>query len=285
MRISTRYTLVGAVVGLIAPVALLVYGIATRQVFDPIRTSLVMAAGGAIIFAAMGRMIGTRDEMLLTRNRELADLGERLRALSTTDGLTGLHNRRSFDDRLRMELARTARYGASCALVMVDLDHFKAINDRHGHQAGDQILRHVASLLMAESREGDLVARYGGEELAAILPHTTAMEAHAWAERVRARIEQEPTMWFGSPVNVTASFGVAAVPPSQGSPSRLLGQADDALYGAKGRGRNLVVVSEGTVVHPSPPQVLAAPSTSPVVTASPPTDCAGPFTNGRHQGA
>jgi diguanylate cyclase (GGDEF)-like protein len=243
MRISTRYGLVGALVGLFAPTALLLYGLVTRQLFDPIWSSVVLAAGGTIIFATVGRMIGRRDELLLARNRELADLTERLRALSTTDGLTGIHNRRSFDERLRMELSRTERYGAPCALVMVDLDHFKQVNDRHGHQAGDAILRHVAELLDAESRGGDLVARYGGEELAAILPHTTAAEAYAWADRVRARIEREPTMWSGAPLTVTASFGVAAVPPGHESPSGFVGEADAALYAAKQRGRNTVVVA------------------------------------------
>jgi diguanylate cyclase (GGDEF)-like protein len=249
MRISTRYSLVGALVGLLAPAALLLYGIASRQVFDPVWTSLVLAAGGTIIFAAVGRMIGARDEMLSARNRELTELGEQLRALSTTDGLTGLHNRRSFDERLRMELARTERYGAPCALVMVDLDHFKWLNDRHGHQAGDKILRHVAALVVAESREGDLVARYGGDELAAILPHTTALEASAWAERVRARIEGEPTILSGAPLKATASFGIAAVPPGHGSPSGFLAEADGALYRAKERGRNTVVVSKRSNGH------------------------------------
>jgi diguanylate cyclase (GGDEF)-like protein len=128
----------------------MLYGMATHQVFDPLRASIVFAAGGAIIFAMV---------------------------------------------------------------VMIDLDHFKLVNDRHGHQAGDEVLRHVAALLEDESRGGDLIARFGGEELAAILPHTTAADAYAWADRVRARLEREPTMWAGAPINLTASFGVAAVPP------------------------------------------------------------------------
>jgi diguanylate cyclase (GGDEF)-like protein len=243
MRLSLRYSVVGALVGLFAPAALLLYGLASRQLFNPIWSSVVLAGGGTIIFATVGRMIGRRDELLLARNRELAELTDRLRALSTTDGLTGLHNRRSFDERLRMELTRTRRYRAPCALVMLDLDHFKEVNDRHGHQAGDAILRHVADLLTAEIRGGDLVARYGGEELAAILPHTTADDAYAWAERVRARLVSEPTIWSGAPLTVTASFGVAAVPPGEESPTGFVGEADRALYAAKRRGRNNVVVA------------------------------------------
>jgi diguanylate cyclase (GGDEF)-like protein len=244
MRLAARYGLVGASVGLIAPGALLLYGLASGQMFDPIWSSVALAAGGTIIFAIVGRMIGRRDDILLARNRELAELSERLRELSTTDALTGLHNRRSFDDRLDMELARTRRYGAPCALVMIDLDRFKATNDRHGHQAGDQILRHVAALLAAECRAGDLVARYGGEELAAILPHTTAAEAFTWAERVRARLEREPARWQDAALGVTASFGVAAAPPNDEGPSALVGAADRALYAAKQRGRNTVVVAK-----------------------------------------
>jgi diguanylate cyclase (GGDEF)-like protein len=246
VRISTRYGLIGILVGVFAPAALLLYGVATRQTFDPVWSSAAFAAGGTVVFALVGRMIGRRDEILLARNRELAELSDQLRALSTIDALTGIHNRRSFDERLDMELARTQRYGAPCSLVMIDLDRFKIANDRHGHQAGDQVLRHVAALLDAEKRSGDLIARYGGEELAAILPHTEAADARAWAERVRARIEAEPTRWQDTALRVTASLGVAAAPPHEETPAALVAAADRALYAAKQQGRNTVVVDEGS---------------------------------------
>jgi len=203
----------------------------------------VLAAGGALVFEIVGRAIGLRDEIRLARNPELAELTDQLRALSKTDGLTGIHNRRSFDERLDMEMARTQRYGAPCSLVMIDLDRFKRANDLHGHQAGDQILRHVAALLDAEKRAGDLVARYGGEELTAILPHTEAADPRKWAERLRARIEREPILWQGATVRVTASFGVAAAPPHDDSAAALVAAADGALYAAKQLGRNTVVVA------------------------------------------
>ena len=190
MRLATRYALFGVLVGLLAPAGLLVYALATRRWFDPVAFSAALAAGGTIVFGVIGSMIGRRDEILLRRNSELAALSGKLAELSTTDALTGIDNRRSFDERLAMEMARAQRYDVPCALVMIDLDRFKAVNDRHGHQAGDEVLRHVAALVNSERRSGDMVARYGGEELAAILPHTSAADAAAWAERVRTRLEK-----------------------------------------------------------------------------------------------
>lgn len=248
MKLTTRYALFGVLVGLVAPAGLLVYALATRRWFDPVSLSATLAAGGAIVFGVVGSMIGRRDEILLRRNSELAALSGKLAELSTTDALTGIDNRRSFDDRLAMELARTRRYDVPCALVMIDLDRFKAVNDRHGHQAGDEVLRHVATLLEAEKRSGDMIARYGGEELAAILPHTAAADAAAWAERVRARLEGEPTRWRDGVIAVTASFGVASAPPRAASPAALIEGSDYALYAAKQRGGN-VVVANGTF-HP-----------------------------------
>jgi diguanylate cyclase (GGDEF)-like protein len=248
VSISTRYGIAGALVGLLAPAALLVYGVATRQTFDPVWSSVALAMGGVVVFGVVGRIIGRRDELLLERNRELAKLSEQLRALSTIDALTGLHNRRSFDERLNMELARTQRYGAPCSLVMIDLDRFKTANDLHGHQAGDEVLRHVAAVLDAEKRAGDLVARYGGEELAAILPHTGATDAQTWAERVRTRIEAEPTRWRDGAIRITASFGIGSAPPDEESPAALIAATDRALYAAKRQGRNTVVVAER--LHP-----------------------------------
>jgi len=244
---STRYMLLGAAAGVLAPVGLLVLAAATDHRFDPLRLSVALALGGIAIFAILGRLIGHRDDLLVQSNRELAALSTRLHELSTIDALTEIQNRRSFDDRLKMELDRTCRYGVPCALVMIDLDRFKRVNDRHGHLAGDEVLRHVAALLEAGKRSGDVIARYGGEELAAILPHTEATDAAAWAERARARIEDEPTPFHGESIVVTASFGVASASRRTEDVARLIEAADSALYAAKRRGGNAVTVASETL--------------------------------------
>lgn len=243
MKISTRYTLLGAAAGFLAPIGLLIHSAATGYRVDPFRLSLALAVGGMTIFAIVGRLIGHRDDLLVERNRDLATLSKRLHELSTIDALTEIQNRRSFDERLSMELDRTRRYAVPCALVMIDLDRFKAVNDRYGHLAGDQVLRHVAALLEAGKRSGDVIARYGGEELAAILPHTEATDAVAWAERARARIEAEPTRFHGEPIVVRASFGVASAPSCPADPALLIEASDRALYAAKQRGGNAVAVA------------------------------------------
>ena len=142
-----------------------------------------------------------------------------------------------------MEVERSNRYGTACALVMIDLDQFKALNDRFGHQAGDQILRRCGRLFDAEKRSGDMVARYGGEEFAAILPHVDAQAALVWAERARARLALERVDWNGAALSITASFGVAAAPTHARTPADLIEAADSALFEAKRQGRNHAAIA------------------------------------------
>jgi diguanylate cyclase (GGDEF)-like protein len=219
----------GALMGLLAPSGLFLFALATRRNPDLWWLSVVLAAGGTIVFGLLGRMIGSRDEAL--------------EELSETDALTALPTRRSFDRRLDLELSRVRRYGVKCALVMVDLDHFKTLNDRFGHRAGDEVLRRVGSILDAEKRAGDLVVRYGGEEFAAILSDTTIGEAMNWAERARQRVAACRIPWEGATLAVTASFGVAGAASWAVTKERLVESADQTLYAAKSRGRNVVMAA------------------------------------------
>jgi diguanylate cyclase (GGDEF)-like protein/putative nucleotidyltransferase with HDIG domain len=160
----------------------------------------------------------------------------RLEALATTDGLTGLKNHRSFQDRLREEFERAQRYGAGLSVMLLDVDKFKAYNDKFGHPAGDVVLKQVAGILRATARTTDIVARYGGEEFVVILPETDTEDARAVAERYRQAIES--ASWPQR--EVTASFGVASLAPAIASASELVAEADVALYRSKQRGRNCV---------------------------------------------
>lgn len=170
----------------------------------------------------------------------------RFEALALTDPLTQTHNRRALMDRLTSELERARRYALHLAVLMVDLDRFKEINDSHGHVAGDEVLRAVSRVLQREARAVDVVARFGGEEFVVVLPETGEEGAVALAERIRARVEEMSAGGVaGAPGNgalgVTVSVGVATVPsPQVASPEDLIGLADQAMYRAKAQGRNRV---------------------------------------------
>ena len=160
---------------------------------------------------------------------------------ASTDGLTELSNRRQFEEVLDIEIQRAERFGGSLALIVADLDDFKQVNDRHGHQAGDEVLRAFADILRETAREVDLPARYGGEEFAILLPQTDATGARRLAERLRRTFSSKPIATSaGELVAVTASFGVAAYPDAP-TAAALFAAADDALYKAKAAGKNCVV--------------------------------------------
>jgi two-component system cell cycle response regulator len=164
-----------------------------------------------------------------------------LKALAVRDGLTGLFNHREFYRRLEEEIERVRRYGHPCSLLMLDIDHFKKINDTHGHQAGDRVLRILANWIRSEVRPTDQVSRYGGEEFTIILPETPETEALKAAERIRKGISEcEITLLNGEELNVTLSFGVATFPNDAKSAEELVAHADRALYAAKDAGRNRV---------------------------------------------
>jgi diguanylate cyclase (GGDEF)-like protein len=174
------------------------------------------------------------------RSMESVDRHETVTRESITDDLTGLSNRRGFDDALAGEIERAKRFGGTLGLVLIDLDDFKAVNDTYGHPQGDVVLREVARVLRESSREIDHPARYGGEELALVLPGTDLEGAYNLAERVRERIAAlyVPRLDHAGALHVTASCGVAAVPQTAADRSALVAAADQALYEAKRGGKN-----------------------------------------------
>jgi diguanylate cyclase (GGDEF)-like protein len=160
---------------------------------------------------------------------------------AVTDELTGLVNHRRFQELLSAEIEQVRRYHHQVGLIMLDVDNFKSVNDTYGHPQGDVVLRQVAHVVRESSRDADTPARYGGEEMALILPHTGLDGAQAIAERVRTAIEELriPRLDRQGVLRVTASFGVAAT--STGSKDQLIADADAALYGAKREGKNRTV--------------------------------------------
>ena len=169
---------------------------------------------------------------------------QQVQSLAETDALTGVANRRSFETALARDVSRSIRSGEPLTLVLLDLDHFKQLNDRLGHQAGDDVLRKVGAVLRRACRESDVPARYGGEEFAILLPGCPKEESFRAAERLRALIAE-----IEAPVRVRASAGVATYPLNASNPMQLVAAADEALYHAKRMGRNRSTLSPRRVLR------------------------------------
>ena len=183
---------------------------------------------------------------------------ERTERSAITDGLTGLFNHSYFLQCLRQEILRSKRHEIRTALLLLDLDDFKQLNDSHGHVEGDRVLNRTAALVRETVREIDLAARYGGEEFAVILPDTSGTGAYVVAERVRERIEER--FRRGRPIpRVTVSGGIAVFPDDAGTPADLIVRADEALYRAKAAGKNRI-----TLVHGERRRHLRVPASHPV---------------------
>jgi diguanylate cyclase (GGDEF)-like protein/PAS domain S-box-containing protein len=195
---------------------------------------------GARFLAGMSLDISVEKEAEAALKRshdQLHAVNAQLRELTVTDALTGLGNRRGFDERLRQEFALAARYGFDFSLLLLDVDRFKDLNDTFGHEAGDEVLRQIAQLLAACGRHADLVCRYGGEEFAVLLPNTGPKQALLLGNRIRRKIENAD--WELRPVTISA--GVSTNAPGVGSAVEMVRMADLALYQAKENGRNRVV--------------------------------------------
>ena len=201
-----------------------------------------LVLGVTIAYILVLRRSRQREQALLRlvqeRTEQLEEANRRLEEFSFLDALTDVANRRQFEQILDLEWRRAVRSGAPLSLLLADIDHFKAFNDNHGHQAGDRCLRDVATLLDSiVQRAGDQVARYGGEEFAAMLPETDAEGAEKIAERMRRAVESLET----GGGRVTISVGVATtLAREKTSPESLVAAADAALYDAKRAGRNAI---------------------------------------------
>jgi len=170
-----------------------------------------------------------------------------------TDHLTGVYNRRYLDRRLDEEVARARRHAQPLAVLMIDIDHFKRVNDTHGHATGDLALGHIGHLTLNTARSSDVVARYGGEELLVITPSTSPSQALVLAERLRRLIETQVLVIEHAPnrrveVQLTVSIGVAALDTATAGAAGLIKAADRAMYRAKAEGRNRVEIDRGSIV-------------------------------------
>ncbi|MFJ2381959.1 sensor domain-containing diguanylate cyclase [Pseudomonas protegens] len=167
----------------------------------------------------------------------LQKANQQLQHLSRTDHLTQLYNRGHWEQRLQFEYSR---HGSSIALLMLDIDHFKSINDRHGHQAGDAVIKRVSDLIHQHVRDSDVAGRYGGEEFAILLPHTDLAGARTLAERLRQSVEEQEVIHNGQAIAFTISLGIACLDRPARDHRCLIEWADQALYASKRAGRNRV---------------------------------------------
>lgn len=209
--------------------------------------------GKVIRYAAIKHDISERKKMetalteanrsLQERIAEIEELQTRLKEQVIRDPLTGLHNRRFFDESLSGELARARREVYPVSLLMIDIDHFKQVNDTYGHPAGDEVLKALSNLLRASCREGDVACRYGGEEFVMLLPRARLEDAHERAEQWRAAFAALVVRYGEFEIRETLSVGIAAFPRDAENGDTLLARADAALYAAKQTGRNRCLVA------------------------------------------
>ncbi len=237
-RLSIRFALLGALLGLGAPGGWLLLRLERPgssvflEVHEHSGLYLYLLLGTVSAFSVFGASLGMLTDRLWQVNAHLTTLAQ-------TDPLTGLHNTRFFHTEFERECARADRDGSSLGLIVVDIDHFKRVNDERGHPFGDKALNHVAGLMARFARSTDLACRIGGEEFAIICPGAELAEVAAVAERIRREIEANPVRGDGFEWPLTASFGVAMRPPGM-APGAAFRLADAAMYQAKARGRNRV---------------------------------------------
>jgi diguanylate cyclase (GGDEF)-like protein len=243
-------------IGLVTLALLLLAWFGTeRLMLRPIKTLLAMSAKvRSGDFAARTGMRASREELsqlgsaldrmaehLERRDARLNETLEKLRALAVTDALTGLYNRRYFWDALEREFIAARRKPSVLSVILIDLDHFKHVNDEWGHEAGDRVLQAASDLLRSHIRGSDIAVRYGGEEFAVLLPGTGVAVAEERAEELRREMEALQIDYNGTRIRITLSAGVAESTAAAEDGRDLMKRADEALYTAKAAGRNRVV--------------------------------------------
>jgi len=214
---------------------------------DTIKTVTAMSDETLMLNKAVEQILrDVEDQSLAARISDLKSQFERrkqvLTDLAYKDTLTALYNRRFFDKTLQEETERARRYQRDLQLIFIDIDHFKRLNDTYGHQKGDDALQNVASIIEGNCRENDTVSRYGGEELAIILPETSLNMAIKVAEKIRAKVQNETKQH--TDFEVTISLGISSFNTANDTPEKLIKSADNALYLAKNEGRNRVVTEQ-----------------------------------------
>lgn len=198
-----------------------------------------MSVATCLVFTSFGYLVGRLADDRTRRQRALREANRRLRWLSEVDALTGVLNRRAIRRRVRAELGRAQRDGSTTTLILLDLDHFKGVNDRYGHATGDRVLRRVGRCLRRAARASDSVGRIGGEEFLIVLPATSLEKAGRFAERLRRRVGRAPTS--AAAPRITASLGVAGTAGSEPvDVDAVVRCADAAMYRAKEQGRDRV---------------------------------------------
>jgi len=220
---------------------------------EPLNLSLLLLLAFTSTIVATGLMLSATVNERSRAMEKLERAMHHLREQASTDPLTGLSNRRHLWEFLLREWVRSRRNESALAVIMMDLDYFKRINDRFGHEAGDIVLTKIAALLKSQIRGSDIASRFGGEEFALVLPDATLEAVQRRAEGIRAAIHHLELEYRGQPLGkITASFGVALAPDHAGDPESLLRASDQALYDAKAAGRNRVVVCTAKYVQPRP---------------------------------
>jgi diguanylate cyclase (GGDEF)-like protein len=225
----------------------LYYSFAAPATPEVVRQALL----GTALFFAAGLLLGRVQRRQRDTQRDLA-------ASTLTDRLTGLYNYGTFSDYLHNEVTKVDRYGGELSLLMLDLDHFKQFNDRHGHEAGNALLRRLGATIGGLVREADVAARYGGEEFA-VLIRGEESDGYELAERLRRAVERvDVELRGGERAAVTISAGVATYPAGAADETELIKAADAALYESKRRGRNRVTIFTGVAGEPELPESLSA---------------------------